>query len=113
MTKGQGFGFGLGKMKELAAAFQKAQEVQQKAQTLQAELETMEIKGESADGSVIVTVSGNQEPRSIEITQAAYDQGAEKLSELVQEAMLAAYRESTTTMRERMEDITSGLNLPM
>ena len=39
MTKGQGFGFGLGKMKELADAFKKAQQVQENAKTLQIELE--------------------------------------------------------------------------
>jgi ribosomal protein S5 len=44
MTKGQGFGFGLGKMKELAEAFKKAQEVQQGAKQLQEELEQMEIE---------------------------------------------------------------------
>ena len=49
MTQGKGFGFGLGKMKELADAFKKAQQVQDK---------------------------------------------------------------STATMRERMEELTSGLELP-
>jgi UDP-N-acetylmuramate--alanine ligase len=39
MSKGQGFGFGLGKMKELADAFKKAQQVQENAKTLQIELE--------------------------------------------------------------------------
>ncbi len=47
MTKGQGFGFGLGKMKELADAFKKAQQVQESAKTLQIELEQMEISGEA------------------------------------------------------------------
>ncbi|MFO5438999.1 MAG: YbaB/EbfC family nucleoid-associated protein, partial [Dolichospermum sp.] len=50
--KGQGFGFGLGKMKELAEAFKKAQEVQAGAKRLQEELEEMEILGESGGGLV-------------------------------------------------------------
>ena len=41
---GKGFG-PLGKMKELADAFKKAQEVQAGAQQLQTELEQMEIEG--------------------------------------------------------------------
>jgi DNA-binding protein YbaB len=39
-------------------------------------------------------------------------QGAEALSELVTIAMRDAYDKSTATMRERMEELTSGLNLP-
>ena len=41
----KGFGFGLGKMKELAEAFKKAQQVQEGAKRLQEELEQMEIEG--------------------------------------------------------------------
>lgn len=112
MTKGQGFGFGLGKMKELAEAFKKAQEVQQGAKKLQEELEQMEIEGTSEDGTVKVVLSGNQEPIRVEISQDAVAKGAEALSELVTLAMRDAYEKSTATMRERMEELTSGLNLP-
>lgn len=112
MTKGQGFGFGLGKMKELAEAFKKAQEVQQGAKQLQEELERMEIEGASDDGTVKVVLSGNQEPIRVTISPDAMAQGAEALSELVTIAMRDAYDKSTATMRERMEELTSGLNLP-
>ncbi|MEY2912489.1 MAG: hypothetical protein RLZZ184_1798 [Cyanobacteriota bacterium] len=110
--KGQGFGFGLGKMKELAEAFKKAQEVQAGAKRLQEELEEMEILGESGGGLVRVIVSGNQEPKRVEIAQSALAEGAEVLSDLVAAAMKDAYKKSTETMRERMEDLTSGLELP-
>ncbi|BAU62771.1 hypothetical protein STA3757_01220 [Stanieria sp. NIES-3757] len=108
---GKGFG-PLGKMKELAEAFRKAQEVQQGAQKLQAELEQMEIEGQSDDGLVKVVMSGNQEPRRVEISPDAMAKGAEALSELVTVAMQDAYTKSTETMRSRMEELTSGLNLP-
>ena len=108
----QGFGFGLGKMKELTDAFKKAQQVQQGAQKLQEELEQLEIAGESADGLVKVIVSGNQEPRRVEIAPEALENGAEALSELVSDAMKDAYNKSTETMRARMEELTSGLQLP-
>ncbi|MBD2576505.1 YbaB/EbfC family nucleoid-associated protein [Oscillatoria sp. FACHB-1406] len=112
MNKGQGFGLGLGKMKELAEAFKKAQQVQQGAQQLQIELEEMSIEGKSSDGSVKVVVSGNQEPRSATIAPEALAKGADALSALVTEAMKDAYEKSTETMRSRMEELTSGLNLP-
>jgi len=110
--KGQGFGFGLGKMKELAEAFKKAQQVQEGAKKLQEELEQMEIQGESGGGLVKVIVSGNQEPKRVEISQKALNEGPDVLSDLVTAAMKDAYNKSTATMRERMEDLTSGLELP-
>ncbi|MGF1480550.1 MAG: YbaB/EbfC family nucleoid-associated protein [Cyanophyceae cyanobacterium] len=111
-NQGRGFGLGLGKMKELAAAFQKAQQVQEGAKQLQEELEQMEIQGESGDGLVKVVMSGNQEPRRVEIASEAMGKSAEELSELVGNAMQDAYQKSTDTMRSRMEELTSGLNLP-
>ena len=112
MTQGKGFGFGLGKIKELQEAFQKAQQVQEGAKQLQEELEQMEIEGSSEDGSVTVTMSGNQEPLGIVITPEAYEKGADALSASITEAMKAAYAQSTETMRAKMEELTSGLNLP-
>ncbi|NEO86429.1 MAG: YbaB/EbfC family nucleoid-associated protein [Spirulina sp. SIO3F2] len=113
MTQGKGFGFGgLGKMKELTEAFKKAQQVQQDAKRLQEELEAMEISGQDADGLVTVMLSGNQEPRRVEILPAALDKDADALSSLVFDAMQDAYTKSTETMRQRMEKLTSGLNLP-
>jgi nucleoid-associated protein EbfC len=111
MTKGQGFGgFGLGKMKELADAFKKAQQVQEDAKKLQEELEQLEIEGTAGD--VTVTLSGNQEPRRVSIGADAASKSADELSELVLAAMMDAYDKSTATMRERMEQLTSGLNIP-
>ena len=112
MSKGQGFCFGIGKMKELADAFKKAQQVQEGAKKLQEELEQMEIPGESGGGLVKVVLSGNQEPKRVEISQQAIEEGAEVLSDLVTAAMKDAYNKSTSTMRERMEELTSGLELP-
>jgi nucleoid-associated protein EbfC len=111
MTKGQGFGgFGLGKMKELADAFKKAQQVQEDAKKLQEELEQMEIEGQAGD--VTIVVSGNQEPRRVSIGADAASKSPEELSQLVLDAMMDAYDKSTATMRERMELLTSGLNIP-
>ncbi|MEM1308993.1 MAG: YbaB/EbfC family nucleoid-associated protein [Cyanobacteria bacterium P01_H01_bin.153] len=112
MSQGQGFGFGLGKMKELADAVKKAQQIQEGAKQLQEELEQMEIEGQAGGGLVKVFLSGNQEPRRVEISPDALNEGAEVLSDLVGAAMQDAYQKSTDTMRERMETLTGGLNLP-
>jgi DNA-binding YbaB/EbfC family protein len=112
MSKGQGFGFGLGKMKELTEAFKKAQQVQEGAKQLQEDLEKMEIEGQAGGGLVKVVLSGNQEPRRVEISPDVLGEGAEVVSDLVAAAMKDAYNKSTATMREKMEELTGGLNLP-
>ncbi|OZH54547.1 nucleoid-associated protein [Hydrocoleum sp. CS-953] len=112
MSQGKGFGFGLGKMKELTEAFKKAQQVQEGAKQLQEELDKLEVEGLAGGGLVKVFLSGNQEPRRVEISPDALGEGAEVISELVTAAMLDAYTKSTATMRERMEELTGGLNLP-
>ncbi|MBD2326381.1 YbaB/EbfC family nucleoid-associated protein [Alkalinema sp. FACHB-956] len=113
MGQGQGFGgFGLGKMKELTEAIKKAQQVQEGAKQLQEDLEKMEIEGIAQGGLVKVYMSGNQEPRRVEISPEAMNEGADMLSDLVMAAMKDAYEKSTATMRERMEELTGGLNLP-
>lgn len=114
MTKGQGpgFGFGLGKMKELTEAFKKAQQVQEGAKQLQEELDQMEIVGESGGGVVKVTISGNQAPIRVEISPDVMAEGAEVLSDLLTVAMKDAYEKSTATMRQKMEELTAGLSIP-
>jgi DNA-binding YbaB/EbfC family protein len=93
--KGKGFGFGLGKIKELQEAFQKAQQVQAGAQELQQNLEQMNIEGYSDESKLVtVVMSGNQEPRQVTITQDAMDKGADALSQLVTDAMKDAYAKS-------------------
>jgi DNA-binding YbaB/EbfC family protein len=105
----KGFGFGLGKMKE---AFQKAQQIQEGAKKLQEELDELRLTGESGGGLVKITLSGNQEPQSVEIAPEALNEGAEVLSDLVLAALKDAYQLSTGTMKQKMEDLTGGLGLP-
>jgi len=111
-NQGKGFGFGLGKIKELANALQKAQQIQEDAANLQKELEVMRIEGQSADGLVVVIVSGNQEPQSVEIKDEALTKTASELSEIVTEAVKDAHQKSTEIMREKMEALTGNLGLP-
>jgi nucleoid-associated protein EbfC len=112
MAQGQGFGFGLGKMKELTEAIKKAQQVQEGAKQLQEDLEAMEIEGQAGGGLVKVVMSGNQEPIRVTISPDVLSEGAEVLSDLVTVAMQDAYTKSTATMREKMEQLTGGLNIP-
>ncbi len=107
-------GFGLPNFGQLTEAFKKAQQIQQNAQKLQEELEVMEIEGSSKDNKIKIWMSGNQKPLRIEIEETLLSEEKVKVEESILEAMKSAHEISTSTMKERMEDLTGGfkLNLP-
>eukprot|EP00887_Chlorella_sp_A99_P007246 scaffold2.g7246.t1 len=86
--------------------------VQVEAARVQEELARAEFDGYSSDETVRCIMSGNQEPKSIEITEAAYSQGAERLNQLVTEAMRDAHAKSVEGMKARMKDLAKNLGLP-
>ena len=104
-------GFGLPNFGQLTEAFKKAKEIQQNAQKLQDELEGMEIEGKSDDEMVKVWISGNQLPLRVEVNENITKADKEKIEKNILEAIQKAHESSTTTMKERMNDLTGGLNL--
>ena len=107
-------GFGLPNFGQLTEAFKKAQQIQQNAQKLQEELEVMEIEGANTNNQVKIWMSGNQKPLRVEIDQSLLTEEKTKIEDAILEAMKSAHEISTTTMKDRMEDLTGGfkLNLP-
>ncbi len=103
--------FGLPNFGQLTEAFRKAQQIQQDAQKLQEELETLEIDGSSQNGKAVVWLTGNQEPIRIKIEQSLLSEGQSAVEDAVLEAFKTAYENSTSTMKEKMEELTGGLNL--
>ncbi|KAK4753890.1 hypothetical protein SAY87_001994 [Trapa incisa] len=89
----------LGNMQNLYETVKKAQMVVQ--------VEAVRVQKELA-----ATLSGNQQPVRIEITEAAMELGAEKLSELVTEAYKDAHQKSVQAMKERMNDLAQSLGMP-
>jgi len=104
-------GFGLPNFGQLTEAFKKAKQIQQDAQKLQDELENMEIEGESDDEMVKVWISGNQVPLKVEVQENILNSDKEKIEQNILQAIQKAHELSTTTMKERMNDLTGGLNL--
>ena len=104
-------GFGLPNFGQLTEAFKKAQQIQQDAAKLQEELDAMEIEGQSSCGRASVWLSGNQQPLKVRLDPALLAEGAASAEAATLEALRAAYDNSTGTMKERMEELTGGLNL--
>ncbi len=104
-------GFGLPNFGQLTEAFRKAQQIQQDAQKLQEELDTLEIEGSNKDERASVWLSGNQQPLNVRIDPSLLAEGKENTEQAVLEALKSAYENSTKTMKQKMEDLTGGLNL--
>ena len=104
-------GFGLPNFGQLTEAFRKAQQIQQDAQKLQEELDALEIEGSSVDGRASVWLSGNQQPLRVRLAPELLADGAAATEAATLEALKAAYETSTGTMKQRMEELTGGLNL--
>ena len=104
-------GFGLPNFGQLTEAFKKAKEIQQNAQKLQDELESMEIEGKSDDEMVKVWISGNQVPLRVEVDEKISNANKEQIEKNFLEAIKKAHESSTATMKDRMNDLTGGLNL--
>tara|TARA_B100000700_G_C14731369_1_gene708521 strand:- start:427 stop:780 length:354 start_codon:yes stop_codon:yes gene_type:complete len=103
-------GFGLPNIGQLAEAFRKAQQIQKDAQKLQEELDAMELEGKSDDGTASIWLSGNQQPIKVRIEQELLERGQEATEEAILNALKNAYELSTSTMKQRMEELTGGLN---
>jgi len=71
----------------------------------------MEIEGKSDDEIVKVWISGNQLPLKVEVSEKILNLNKEKIEQNILEAIQNAHQTSTTTMKERMNDLTGGLNL--
>lgn len=103
----------LGNMQNLYETVKKAQMVVQvEAVKVQKELAAAEFDGYCEGELIKVTLSGNQQPVRTEITEAAMELGAEKLSLLVTEAYKDAHQKSVQAMKERMSNLASSLGMP-
>jgi DNA-binding YbaB/EbfC family protein len=104
-------GFGLPNFGQLTEAFKKAQQIQQDAAKLQEELDAMELEGTSSCGRASVWLSGNQQPLKVRLDPTLLAEGAPAAEAATLDALKAAYELSTGTMKQRMEELTGGLNL--
>ncbi|CAL1414964.1 unnamed protein product [Linum trigynum] len=103
----------LGNMANLYETVKKAQMVVQvEAVRVQKELAAAEFDGYCEGELIKVTLSGNQQPVRTEITEAAMELGAEKLSLLVTEAYKDAHQKSVLAMKGRMSDLAQSLGMP-
>jgi DNA-binding YbaB/EbfC family protein len=92
---------------------QQAQELQARLAKAQKELAEATVEATAGGGAVTVTVTGQQQFKSIKIAPEAINpDDAEMLQDLVLAAVNEAIAKSQELAAERMSKVTGGLKIP-
>ena len=100
-------------MTDFSDMLSKAKAMQQKMKEAQDQIKKIEVEGLSGGDLVKVTLSGDYEIKSIEITEPAKKESQEIINDLI----IAAYNNAKENLKkksaEELSKITGGLNLPL
>ena len=108
-------------MMNMMQVMQQAQKMQKKIKETQSELEQAEVVSSSANGAVVVTLTGQGKFKSIKLTPVAINpqnpesvdnDTVEMLEDLLTEALKAASEKASSQMEAKMKAITGGINIP-
>lgn len=100
---------------------QQVQKMQQQASKLQAELDEMTLTGNSGGGVIEVDVSGQTRFKAIRIKPEAINpenpesvsaETLQILEDLISSAIIDANKQAAKIAKEKMAEITQGLNIP-
>ncbi|WP_416137348.1 YbaB/EbfC family nucleoid-associated protein [Halomonas sp. HK25] len=89
-----------------------AQEMQEKMQRVQEEVARAEVQGEAGAGMVKVTMNGRHDVSKVDIDQSVMEEDKELLEDLLAAAVNDAVRKVEANSKAKMEEVTSGMNLP-
>ena len=91
----------------------KAKAMQEKMKDVQEQIKKIEVTGMSGGNLVKVTLTGNHEIKSIEISEPAKKENQEIINDLI----IAAYNNAKENLKkksaEELSKVTGGLNLPL
>ena len=100
-------------MNNFSDMLSKAKAMQEKMKEAQEQIKKIEVEGMSGGNLVKVTLSGEYEIKSIEITDAAKKESQEIINDLI----IAAYNNAKENLKkkssEELSKLTGGLNLPL
>ncbi len=97
---------------QIGQLMQQAQRMQEKMKQAQEEISQMEVVGSAGGGLVKVTMSGSHEVRKVEIDRDMLKEDAEMAEDLVAAAVNDAVNKVAAASKEKMGDVSSGMNLP-
>ena len=90
----------------------KAEELQKVLTEAHERLSNTEFTAESGAGIVKATCNGNHKVTKIEITNEAYAEGKEILSDLIVAAVNKAHEKAEKATQDKMRNLTQSLGIP-
>ena len=96
----------------LGKLMQEAQKMQQRMQDAQKELSALVMSGEAGNKQISLSLNGENEMRSLVIDPSAMKEGPEFLADLIIAAHHDAKRKIDKASKEKIAQLTSGLNIP-
>ncbi|KTD23353.1 YbaB/EbfC family nucleoid-associated protein [Legionella londiniensis] len=89
-----------------------AQKMQQRMQEAQEQLSKLMVSGEAGGGMVKVEMNGRHDVTKVYISPALKEEETEMLEDLIAAAFNDAVRKVEKASKEKISQLTSGLNLP-
>lgn len=89
-----------------------AQQMQERMQKVQEEIASMEVTGEAGAGMVKVTMTGSHSIRRVDIDDSLMEDDKDMLEDLIAAAFNDAARRVEEQQKEKMADVTGGMQLP-
>jgi DNA-binding YbaB/EbfC family protein len=89
-----------------------AQKMQQKMQEAQEELTKLHVTGESGGGMVKIEMNGRHEAIKLSIKPTLMDEEVSMIEDLVAAAINDAVRKVEKASRDKIGQLTAGLNIP-
>ena len=100
-------------MNNFSEMLSKAKAMQEKMKEAQDQIKKIEVHGMSGGNLVKVTLTGDYEIKSIEITDAAKKESQEIINDLIIAAFNNAKENLKKKSAEELSKVTGGLNLPL
>jgi DNA-binding YbaB/EbfC family protein len=96
----------------LGNLMKEAQKMQQRMQEAQKQLTELVVTGEAGGGMVIIKMNGRHDAVEIKIKPTLLEEDVEMLEDLIAAAINDAVRKIEKASKEKISQLTAGLNIP-
>lgn len=104
---------GLGDLKDMGGMLNRLMNLKNEVESIKEQLGQVRVDGEAGAGMVRVMMNGKFEVLEVKIDPMALDaENIALLESLVQAAMNDAIGKAQGLMKEKMQEVTGGLNIP-
>lgn len=96
----------------LSNLMKEAQKMQQRMQEAQQQLTELIVTGESGGGMVTIKMNGRHDVTEVKINHRLVEEDVDMLEDLVAAAINDAVRKIEKVSKEKISQLTAGLNIP-